>query len=56
MLTALLAELFSWNHGLVWVGRDLTAHPAPTSAMGLAWDPIQPGLEYHLQGWGSHLF
>ena len=49
----------SKSHGMVWVGRDLKAHPALPPAMGLlpppaqaAHGPIQPGLE-HLQEWGT---
>jgi len=46
---------------MVWVGRDLKAHPVPTLCCGqgchpaaqAARSPIQLGLE-HLQGWGTH--
>ena len=58
---------FSWmrsqNHRLVWVGRDLKAHPVPALCHGqghlpldqVAQSPIQPGLD-HCQGWDSHSF
>jgi len=44
---------------MVWVGRDLKAHPVPAPCYGLPGTqqlslpgPIQPGPE-PLQGWGS---
>ncbi|XP_061317325.1 keratinocyte-associated protein 3 isoform X2 [Pezoporus flaviventris] len=52
-----------YNHRMVWVGRDLKAHPVPTPCHRqghlpidqVAPSPVQPGLE-HCQGWGSHSF
>jgi len=53
----------SQDHGMVWVGRDLTDHPVPPPRHGQgplppaqgAPSPIQPGLE-PCQGGGSHSF
>uniref|UniRef100_A0A8B9GSG9 Sodium/hydrogen exchanger n=1 Tax=Amazona collaria TaxID=241587 RepID=A0A8B9GSG9_9PSIT len=50
----------SQNHSLVWVGRELKAHPVPTPCHEqghlplhhVAPSPVQPGLE-QCQGWGS---
>jgi len=56
--------LESWNHRLVWVGRDLSRPSSPTPCHGQghlqpdqgAQSPVQPGLEW-FQGWGiSHLW
>ena len=50
------------KHGMLWVGMDLKAHPAPSPCREqchptaqAAQGPIQPGLEC-LRGWGTHSF
>jgi len=52
----------SWNHRMVWFGRDiLDVVPTPCQGQGPlppaqgSLSPIQPGLE-HCQGGGSHSF
>lgn len=46
------------NHGMVWVGKDLKAHPAPTTTMR-GDTSHRPGCtgpihdHGHLQGWGT---
>lgn len=52
----------SKNHGMVWVGMDLKAHPVSPPAIDhlqlsqVAPSPnVQSGLE-HCQGWSSHSF
>ena len=56
-------KIESSNSKMVWVGRDLRAHPVPTPCHGQGCHPAaqtaqghnQPGLE-HLQGWGTYSF
>ncbi|XP_064512705.1 interleukin-15 receptor subunit alpha isoform X2 [Pseudopipra pipra] len=45
----------SWNHGMVWVGRDHKAHPAPAVGRDTFCYPrfFQPGLG-HFQGRSRH--
>lgn len=70
----LIHDLFIWrhataalckpqNHRMVWVGKDLKDHSAPTTSCGqgffpldqLSQIPVQSGLK-HSEGWSIHSF